>query len=152
MFLEPGCSPGCSPFELADALLCTDGRVTAPADLMMVAEHRRGHGALYGALNRGSADVPQLRQVLPAHAPGRRRAPGARGRHQPWLRPGAPTSAVRLFCHVCGRNGRSSDQCVPGWPYSLGQGGGARWMTCCCIRMRMGIGPVAAVTGSMGAG
>lgn len=36
-----------------------------------------------------------------------------------WLRPDAPTSADRLFCHVYGRSGRSSDQFVPGWPCSF---------------------------------
>ncbi len=36
-----------------------------------------------------------------------------------WLRPDAPCSADRLFCHVYGRSGRSSDQFVPGWPYSF---------------------------------
>lgn len=36
-----------------------------------------------------------------------------------WLRPDAPTSADRLFCHVYGRSGRSSDQFVPGWPSSF---------------------------------
>lgn len=40
-----------------------------------------------------------------------------RGTH--WLRPDAPCSADRLFCHVYGRSGRSSDQFVPGWPYSF---------------------------------
>lgn len=37
----------------------------------------------------------------------------------PWLRPDAVTSPDRLFCHVYGRSGRSSDQLVPGWPYSF---------------------------------
>jgi hypothetical protein len=36
-----------------------------------------------------------------------------------WLRPDAPTSPDRLFRHVYGRSGRSSDQFVPGWPYSF---------------------------------
>lgn len=36
-----------------------------------------------------------------------------------WLRPDAPTSDDRLFCHVYGRGDRSSDQLVPGWPYSF---------------------------------
>ncbi|MDT3728947.1 NF041680 family putative transposase, partial [Streptomyces sp. DSM 41972] len=36
-----------------------------------------------------------------------------------WLRPDAPCSPDRLFCHVYGRSGRSSDQFVPGWPYSF---------------------------------
>lgn len=37
-------------FELADALLCTDGPVRTLVDL--APEHRRGHGTLYGTLNR----------------------------------------------------------------------------------------------------
>jgi hypothetical protein len=36
----------------------------------------------------------------------------------PWLRPDAPTSADRLFCHVCGR-AKSQSQFIPGWPYSF---------------------------------
>jgi hypothetical protein len=36
-----------------------------------------------------------------------------------WLRPDTPTSADRLLRHVYGRSGRSSDQFVPGWPYSF---------------------------------
>jgi hypothetical protein len=108
-------------FELTDALLCVDGPVTTPVDLTLTAEHRRGHGAMYDALNRGNVDVPRLRQVLA----GLPQPQAAEGRlvlavdvtH--WLRPDAPTSADRLFCHVYGRSGRSSDQFVPGWPYSF---------------------------------
>jgi hypothetical protein len=33
-------------------------------DLTLAAEHRRGHGAMYEALNHGSMHVPRLRQVL----------------------------------------------------------------------------------------
>lgn len=51
-------------FELVDALLCADGPVMASVDLTLVAEHRRGHGAMYDALNRGNVGVPRLRQVL----------------------------------------------------------------------------------------
>nr|WP_303715333.1 transposase [Kutzneria buriramensis]WKX15896.1 transposase [Kutzneria buriramensis] len=36
-----------------------------------------------------------------------------------WLRSDAPCSPERLFCHVYDRNGRSSDQFIPGWPYSF---------------------------------
>lgn len=36
-----------------------------------------------------------------------------------WLRPDASTSDDRLFCHVCGRGDRNTDQFVPGWPYSF---------------------------------
>ncbi|MFF3557847.1 NF041680 family putative transposase [Streptomyces tsukubensis] len=108
-------------FELADALLCADGPVRTPVDLTLVAEHRRGHGALYNALNNGTIDVPRLRQVLaglpmPQAADGRL-VLAVDVSH--WLRPDAPTSADRLFCHVYGRSGRSSDQLIPGWPYSF---------------------------------
>ncbi|MDQ0945803.1 hypothetical protein QFZ67_007508 [Streptomyces sp. V1I1] len=104
-------------FELAGALLCADGPVTAPVDLTLVAGHRRGHDAL----NCGSVDVPRLRQVLA----GLPQPEAADGRLvlavdvTNWLRPDAPTSPDRLFCHVYGRSGRSSDQFVPGWPYSF---------------------------------
>lgn len=47
-------------FELADALLCADGPVTAPVDLTLLAEHRRGHGALYDALESGRPSWCQL--------------------------------------------------------------------------------------------
>jgi hypothetical protein len=33
-------------FELTDALLCADGPVRSLVDLTLVAEHRRGHGAM----------------------------------------------------------------------------------------------------------
>ncbi|TQJ47022.1 DDE superfamily endonuclease [Streptomyces sp. SLBN-115] len=108
-------------FELADALLCADGPVTSLVDLTLVAEHRRGHGAMYEALNHGNVDVPRLRQVL-AGLPMPRAADGRLVLAvdvSNWLRPDAPTSADRLFCHVYGRSGRSSDQFIPGWPYSF---------------------------------
>ncbi|MGW2426011.1 NF041680 family putative transposase [Streptomyces sp. NPDC001709] len=108
-------------FDLTDALLCADGPVRAPVDLTLVAEHRRGHGAMYDALNKGNVDVPRLRQVLaglPMPQAGDRRLVLAVDVSN-WLRPDAPTSADRPFCHVYGRSGRSSDQFVPGWPYSF---------------------------------
>jgi hypothetical protein len=108
-------------FDLTEALLCADGPVTSPVDLTLVAEHRRGHGAMYGALNCGNVDVPRLRQVL-AGLPMPQAADGRLVLAvdvSNWLRPDAPTSADRLFCHVYGRSGRSSDQFIPGWPYSF---------------------------------
>ena len=35
-----------------------------------------------------------------------------------WLRPGAPCSPERLFCHVYAR-GKGQAQKIPGWPYSV---------------------------------
>lgn len=51
-------------FELADALLCADGPVRTPVELSLSAEHRRGHGSLYAALNQGRLDVDGLRDLL----------------------------------------------------------------------------------------
>ncbi|MFD8570091.1 NF041680 family putative transposase [Streptomyces sp. NPDC059639] len=140
-------------FELTDALLCADGPVKTPVDLTLTAEHRRGHGAMYEALNGGNVDAPRLRQVLA----GLPQPDAADGRlvlavdvtH--WLRPDAPTSADRLFCHVYCRSGRSSDQFVPGWPYSFVaalESGRTSW---CQILDALRLGPaddVAEVTAS----
>ncbi|MDT3729012.1 transposase, partial [Streptomyces sp. DSM 41972] len=83
--------------------------------------HRRGHGALYDALNRGRIDEAGLRHalaILPQpKAADNRLVLAVDVTH--WLRPDAPCSPDRLFCHVYGRSGRSSDQFVPGWPYSF---------------------------------
>ncbi|GCB53137.1 hypothetical protein SNL152K_10494 [Streptomyces sp. NL15-2K] len=140
-------------FELTDALLCADGVVATPVDLTLTAEHRRGHGAMYDALNRGDVDVPRLRQVLaglpqPVAADGRL-VLALDVTH--WLRPDAPTSADRLFCHLYGRSGRSSDQFVPGWLYSFVaalESGRTSW---CQILDALRLGPaddVAEVTAS----
>ena len=108
-------------FELTDALLCTDGPVRTLVELALAPEHRRGHGALYDGLNHGPD------RGRPA-APGAGRAAAAPLRPtggscwpsmcRPWLRPDAPTSPQRLFCHTYGR-GRGQAQMIPGWPYSI---------------------------------
>jgi hypothetical protein len=107
-------------FELADAVLCADGPVRTLAGLSLAPEHRRGHGALYDAVNHGRLAVGRLRRSL-AGLPLPR---GADGRLMlavdvsNWLRPGAATSPERLFCHVYGR-GKGQAQMIPGWPYSV---------------------------------
>ena len=92
-------------FELTDAVLRTDGPVHSPVDLTLTAEHRRGHGALYDGLNAGRIDIARLRTrlaglSLPRAADGRIMlavdVPN-------WLRPDAPTSPDRLFCHLYAR-------------------------------------------------
>ncbi|MGV9567900.1 NF041680 family putative transposase [Streptomyces sp. NPDC003480] len=108
-------------FELCDAMLCEDGPVTSPVDLTLLAEHRRGHGAMYDALNQGRIDVDRLRRAL-AMLPQPKAADGRLVLAvdvSAWLRPDAPTSPDRLFRHVYGRSGRSSHQFIPGWPYSF---------------------------------
>ncbi|MFJ4910631.1 NF041680 family putative transposase [Streptomyces sp. NPDC093249] len=107
-------------FELADALLCADGPVRTPVELSLLAEHRRGYGSLYGALNHGRLDTDAVRDLLVSLP-----LPRFDGRVvltvdvSPWLRSDAACSPERLFCLVHGRNGRSSDHVVPGWPYSF---------------------------------
>lgn len=109
-------------FELTDALLCADGPVSSLVELCLAPRHRRGHGALYDALNCGRIDVDRLRGVL-AQLPLPRMFGGRlvlAVDATPWLRPDAPTSAERLFCHVYGRGRcRGADQQIPGWPYQL---------------------------------
>lgn len=107
-------------FELTDAVLCTDGPVDSLPELSLTPEHRRGHGALYDALACGRIEVGRLRRAL-AGLPLPRDESGRITLAvdvSPWLRPDAPTSDDRMFCHVYGR-GRGSAQMIPGWPYSL---------------------------------
>jgi DDE superfamily endonuclease len=107
-------------FELTDALLCTDGPVHTLVGLCLAPEHRRGHGALYDAVNVGRVDVERLRRVL-AGLPLSRMFGGRivlAVDATPWPRPDAETCPERLFCHVYGRT-RESDQLLPGWPYQL---------------------------------
>jgi hypothetical protein len=107
-------------FELADAVLCADGPVRDLAGLSLAPGHRRGHGAVYDALNAGRADIGRLRWAvgclpLPDWPDGRiRLAVDVCA----WLRPEAVTSPARLFCHVPGR-GKNAGQMIPGWPYSF---------------------------------
>jgi hypothetical protein len=98
-------------------VLCSDGPVTSLVELTLTAEHRRGHGAMYDAINHGWLELRRLRSLL-ASTPLPRAADGrillavvpADG-----LRPDAPTNPELLFCHVYGR-GRSADQFIPAGP------------------------------------
>src|SRR5216684_133271 len=107
-------------FELVDALLCTPGPVKSLVDLVLSAEHRRGHGALYDAVNAGRIEVERFTAVVAA-LPVPKAADGRITLGvdvSNWLRPDAPTSPDRLFCHVYGR-GKGNAQMIPGWPYSV---------------------------------
>jgi len=107
-------------FELTDAMLCADGPVTSLVELTLVGEHRRGHGAMYDALSHGRVEPERIRRSLAALPLPR----ASDGRIvlavdvSPWLRPDAPTSSDRLFCHVHGR-AKGTAQMIPGWPYSF---------------------------------
>ncbi|MFE9695219.1 NF041680 family putative transposase [Micromonospora sp. NPDC005806] len=107
-------------FELTDAVLCVDGPVDSLVGLSLAAEHRRGHGALYDAVNHGRLEPARLRRAVAALP-----VPlAADGRIvlavdvSAWLRREAHTSPDRLYCHVTGQT-RAQDQRIPGWPYSI---------------------------------
>jgi hypothetical protein len=108
-------------FELADAVLCGDGPVRVLAGLSLVPGHRRGHGAVYDALNAGRVDVPRLRWAVGAVP--------------------LPAWPERMFCHVHGR-GKNAGQMIPGWPYSFvaALGPGASSWTAPLDAVRLGPG------------
>jgi hypothetical protein len=56
-------------FELCDAILCADHAVTSLAELSLVAEFRRGHGALYDALAAGEINEEAFAALLAGTLP-----------------------------------------------------------------------------------
>ncbi len=81
-------------FDLADAALCADGPVRSLVELTLTAEHRRGHGAMYDAVNHGWLEPARFRRLL-AFTPLPRAAGGRIGLAvdvSNWLRTDAPTS------------------------------------------------------------
>jgi hypothetical protein len=107
-------------FEVADAVLCRQERVHMLAELCLEPECRRGHGAVYDALNAGEVQFARLRRALaglplPAWDDGRIRLAADVSN---WLRPDAEASPERLFCH-CYARGKGNAQMIPGWPYSI---------------------------------
>jgi DDE superfamily endonuclease len=107
-------------FEVCDAVLCKQDRVHMLAELSLEPECRRGHGAVYDAVNCGQVQVARLRRALaglplPAWPDGRIRLAADVSN---WLRPDAETSPERLFCH-CYARGKGNAQMIPGWPYSF---------------------------------
>jgi hypothetical protein len=106
--------------ELADAVLCKPDRVHMLAELSLEPECRRGHGAVYDAVNAGQVHVARLRRALaalplPRWGDGRIRLAADVSN---WLRPEATTCPDRLFCH-CYARGKGNAQMIPGWPYSV---------------------------------
>lgn len=124
-------------FELTDAVACAGVPVTDLAHLSLEAEHRRGHGALYAALNAGSLDTDRLRSVITGAAVPSITGPDGVERIvlavdvSNWLRPDAATSGERAFCHTYPR-GAGQAQMIPGWPYSFVaalESGATSWTT-----------------------
>ena len=72
-------------FEACDAVLCRQERVHMLAELSLEPECRRGHGALYDAVNHGRVQVARLRRALAGAAAaglGRRPDPAGGGCEQ----------------------------------------------------------------------
>ena len=95
-------------------------RVHMLAELSLEPECRRGHGAVFDAVNCGQVQVARLRRALaglplPAWDDGRIRLAADVSN---WLRPDAEASPDRLFCH-CYARGKGNAQLIPGWPYSF---------------------------------
>lgn len=107
-------------FELCEAVLCTEGPVRSLVGLSLAPEHRRGHGALYDAVNHGKVEIARLQTALAGVGLPR----AADGRLvlavdvSPWLRPDGATCPDRSFCHTYGR-GKNEHRMIPGWPYSI---------------------------------
>src|SRR5258708_904323 len=102
-------------FEACDAALCKPGRVLMLAELCLEPECRRGHGAVYDALNCGDVWFARLRRAL-SGLPPRARADGpvrlaahVRGR----VRAGAGPRPGRAVCPRLGP-GEHSAQLSPG--------------------------------------
>ena len=107
-------------FDLTDAVLCYDGPIRSLVDTSLAAEHRRGHGSLYAALNHGRIEINRLRRALTT-LPLPRAADGRLVLAvdiTSWLRPEAHTSPDRILCHTYGR-GKDTHIMIPGWPYSM---------------------------------
>ncbi|WP_427019166.1 NF041680 family putative transposase (plasmid) [Pseudarthrobacter sp. P1] len=111
-------------FELTDALLCGQGKVTDLAHLSLEPEHHRGYGALFDAVNSGRINLEALNARSTAIGVPRMPEPTGRARIvlavdvSNWLRPDAAASPGRAFCHAYAR-GSGQAQMVPGWPYSF---------------------------------
>jgi len=110
-------------FELTDALLCAQGKVTDLAHLSLEPEHHRGYGALYDGMTCGQIDLDALRALMGEVPVAKLPSPVGRDRivlgvdMSNWLGPDAACSPERAFCHTYARNGQA--QMIPGWPYSF---------------------------------
>lgn len=108
-------------FDVVDAVLCSAGPVNTFVELSLAREHRRGHGSLYDAINCGAIEIDTIRDALAA-GPLPRDTDGRLVLAvdvSPWLRPDAPTSPERAFCHVYGRGKQAQAQMIPGWQFSV---------------------------------
>ena len=113
-------------FELADAVLCKQDRVHMLAELSLEPECRRGHGALYDAVNAGRVQVARLRRALaavplPAWPDGRIRLAADVSN---WLRP--PVAAVQYDARDDGTGEQPDGRGAEG-EYRPGYGERIRW-------------------------
>ena len=107
-------------FELTDALLCADGPVTSLVELTLVAEHRRGHGAMYDALNAGRVEPERLRRALAALPLPEPRTGGSCSRSMSARGCARTPRPARSGCSATSTAAaKDNAQLIPGWPYSF---------------------------------
>ena len=113
-------------FELADAVLCRQERVHMLAELSLEPECRRGHGAVYDALNCGEVQVARLRRALAAPAAaglGRRADPAGGGCEQLAAAGRGDQPGAAVLPLLCAGQGERADD--PGLAVLAGRGAGA---------------------------
>ena len=106
-------------FELADAVLCKQDPVHMLAELSLEPECRRGHGAVYDAVNAGRVRSRGCggRWRAAAAALGRRPDP-AGGRCEQLAAAGGRDQPGAAVLPLLAR-GKGNAQMIPGWPYSF---------------------------------
>jgi hypothetical protein len=108
-------------FELADAILASDGVAPSPAHLSLQVSHRRGWGSLYAALNRGRIDAEALRGLLARHPlalGGAGEAPVYAVDVSVWARCDAECSPQRGYYYHPSRHS-AGQPIVAGWAYQF---------------------------------
>ena len=101
-------------FELADAVLCTPGRVSSVPALSLDPAFRRSHGSLYKGLQKGEVDPGQARELLVRSRPNWPLVYAVDA--SAWPRCDAETSPGRGFYHSASRHS-AGQPIVAGWDY-----------------------------------
>ncbi|MEW2086343.1 transposase [Streptomyces sp. NPDC005283] len=103
-------------------MLCTGGPVKTLVELSLAHEMRRGHGALYAALDKGWCEPARMRRALvglPLPRVSDGRIALAVDVSNGCVRTRTPALTGSSATSTCRRADRSCDQLIPGWPYSF---------------------------------
>ena len=120
--------PGCTVLDRGGPMSCSSwlmrccartGRCGTWPGCRWRSGHRRGHGAVYDALNARGVDIGRLRWAVgcvPLPCRAGRADPAGRGRVQ-LAAPGGGSPARSGCSATCTGGGRNAGQMIPGWPY-----------------------------------